>query len=118
MGLPLERRAFDVVMANILAGPLVDLAPRLAEYTNAGGALALSGVLVGTQARALKAQRSLLLAQHLVSSNFAQHDDAAGGLHEFWRRAGALLRPRWRAGVSFDNRQQPAGMHISTVLNG
>jgi ribosomal protein L11 methyltransferase len=37
--------AADVLVANILAGPLVELAPRLAELVAPGGALALSGVL-------------------------------------------------------------------------
>jgi hypothetical protein len=36
--------AFDVVVANILAGPLVALAPRLALYARDGAALGLSGV--------------------------------------------------------------------------
>lgn len=36
----------DVVVANILAGPLVELAPLLAEHTRSGGRLALSGLLV------------------------------------------------------------------------
>ena len=35
----------DVVLANILAGPLVDLAPLLLESIGPGGALALSGIL-------------------------------------------------------------------------
>ncbi len=35
----------DVLVANILAGPLVELAPRLAAAIRAGGELALSGVL-------------------------------------------------------------------------
>jgi len=35
----------DVVLANILAGPLVDLAPVLLESIGPGGALALSGIL-------------------------------------------------------------------------
>ena len=35
----------EVVVANILAGPLVSLAPRLAEQTKPGGLLALSGIL-------------------------------------------------------------------------
>ena len=48
-GLPPGSRAFDVVVANILAGPLVGLAPRLAGYAGPGGALALSGVLAGPQ---------------------------------------------------------------------
>jgi ribosomal protein L11 methyltransferase len=36
----------DVLVANILAGPLVELAPRLAELVAPGGSLALSGILV------------------------------------------------------------------------
>lgn len=35
----------DVVLANILAGPLVELAPRLAQRTRPGGRIALSGLL-------------------------------------------------------------------------
>ena len=35
----------DMVLANILAGPLVKLAPRLAGYLEKGGRLALSGIL-------------------------------------------------------------------------
>jgi ribosomal protein L11 methyltransferase len=36
----------DVLVANILAGPLVELAPGVAAAVRAGGELALSGVLV------------------------------------------------------------------------
>lgn len=36
---------FDVVLANILAGPLVALAPQLIEHTRSGGRIALSGIL-------------------------------------------------------------------------
>jgi ribosomal protein L11 methyltransferase len=36
----------DVVLANILAGPLVELAPLLAERTRPGGRIALSGLLL------------------------------------------------------------------------
>ncbi len=35
----------DILVANILAGPLVELAPTLAELVNQGGRIALSGVL-------------------------------------------------------------------------
>jgi ribosomal protein L11 methyltransferase len=35
----------DLLVANILAGPLVELAPRLAELTRPGGYIALSGIL-------------------------------------------------------------------------
>ncbi len=36
---------FDVVVANILSGPLIELAPRLALLCRAGGAVALAGLL-------------------------------------------------------------------------
>lgn len=39
-------RLFDVVLANILQGPLLDLRPRLSSYVRPGGSLALSGILV------------------------------------------------------------------------
>jgi len=35
----------DIMIANILAGPLIELAPRLAALVKAGGAIALSGIL-------------------------------------------------------------------------
>ena len=41
----LARASADVLVANILAGPLVELAPRLAAAVRAGGELAISGVL-------------------------------------------------------------------------
>lgn len=41
-----ERVQADVLLANILAGPLVDLAPLLAQRTRVGGRIALSGLLV------------------------------------------------------------------------
>ena len=36
---------FDLVMANILRGPLLELQPRLSSYCRPGGRLLLSGVL-------------------------------------------------------------------------
>jgi ribosomal protein L11 methyltransferase len=41
-----ERAQAGVVLANILAGPLVELAPLLADRTRIGGQIALSGLLV------------------------------------------------------------------------
>jgi ribosomal protein L11 methyltransferase len=38
-------RLFDVVVANILRGPLLELQPRLTAYCKPGGRLALSGIL-------------------------------------------------------------------------
>lgn len=45
---------FELVVANILAGPLVDMAPGLADRVAPGGRLILSGVL-GTQAEEVSA---------------------------------------------------------------
>ena len=42
-----EKAEADVLLANILAGPLVDLAPLLAARIRVGGRIALSGLLVG-----------------------------------------------------------------------
>jgi ribosomal protein L11 methyltransferase len=47
-GLPRDLRddeRFDIVLANILAGPLVELAPTLCEALRPGGLIALSGIL-------------------------------------------------------------------------
>jgi len=40
-----KQQSADVVLANILAGPLVELAPRLTATLRPGGALVLSGIL-------------------------------------------------------------------------
>ena len=55
-GLPeaLPDRHFDLLLANILANPLIELAPRLAGLVRVGGELVLSGVL-GEQADAVRA---------------------------------------------------------------
>ena len=39
----------EILVANILAGPLADLAPQFAACTRAGGAIALSGILAGQE---------------------------------------------------------------------
>ncbi len=49
--------ACDLLLANILAGPLVDLAPRLAAHLRPGGALVLSGILPGQAAAVVAAYR-------------------------------------------------------------
>ena len=41
----LPAQQYDIVLANILAGPLVELAPQLATYTKPGGSIVLSGIL-------------------------------------------------------------------------
>ena len=50
---PLIARAapFDLIMANILAGPLVELAPAIARATKSGGHVVLSGLLTGQERR-------------------------------------------------------------------
>jgi len=40
-----ESRQYEIVVANILSGPLVELAPTLAKYTKPGGDIILSGIL-------------------------------------------------------------------------
>ncbi|HEX7037721.1 MAG TPA: 50S ribosomal protein L11 methyltransferase [Pseudomonadales bacterium] len=50
---PGARRGFDVVVANILANPLVELAPVLTSYLAPGGRLMLSGLLA-EQARTIR----------------------------------------------------------------
>jgi len=50
-----EPAPFDLVMANILAKPLLRLAPRLRGLTRVGGILILSGLLWG-QAREILAR--------------------------------------------------------------
>ncbi|MEM7243232.1 MAG: 50S ribosomal protein L11 methyltransferase [Pseudomonadota bacterium] len=44
-----ERSPYDLIMANILKGPLVELAPKMADYAAPGGHVILSGIL-NTQA--------------------------------------------------------------------
>lgn len=51
------RAPFDLVLANILAGPLVDLAPKLAAALAPGGTLILAGLLDHQAARVIDAYR-------------------------------------------------------------
>lgn len=46
-------RSFGLALANILQGPLLELAPRLARHVAPGGWAALSGVLEGAQTAAV-----------------------------------------------------------------
>ena len=45
--------SFGLALANILQGPLLGLAPRLARHVAAGGWAVLSGILEGAQAAAV-----------------------------------------------------------------
>lgn len=62
---------FDVVVANILAGPLVDLAERISALVAPGGKLALSGLLVEQKQQVLDAY----LAQSGMSASGESHLD-------------------------------------------
>jgi len=48
---------YDLVLANILAGPLVALAPELSARTRAGGRVLLSGILDSQAAEVTEAYR-------------------------------------------------------------
>jgi len=48
----------DVVLANILAGPLVELAPMLMNSLRPGGSIVLSGILEDQAAEVMNAYRS------------------------------------------------------------
>src|SRR3712207_1228549 len=48
------RRPYDLIVANILAGPLIELAPSVAAALEPGGRLVLAGLLEG-QAQAVAA---------------------------------------------------------------
>lgn len=48
------RAPFDLVIANILAGPLVELAPGIAKSVSGGGSIVLAGLLAGDQERAVR----------------------------------------------------------------
>lgn len=64
----IERRApYDLVIANILAGPLIELAPSFAAITRQGGSLMLAGLLdvqVQSVMRAYRAQGFMLLRRN------------------------------------------------------
>ena len=53
------RAPFDLIIANILAGPLIELAPALADYVAPGGMIVLAGLL-DTQATQVAAYYSRL----------------------------------------------------------
>lgn len=66
----LPSQTYDVVMANILSGPLVELAPTLLAALKPGGKLVLSGILA-EQGSAIQAAYS----QTLHDVQIAQNDD-------------------------------------------
>lgn len=51
----MPNKTYDIVLANILAGPLTELAEQLAAYCNSGGYIALSGILETQADKIIKA---------------------------------------------------------------
>ncbi|MBN8481461.1 MAG: 50S ribosomal protein L11 methyltransferase [Xanthomonadales bacterium] len=76
-----EGNRFEVLVANILAGPLQELAPVFAERIADDGLLALSGILVG--------QHEDLLARYAV-----WFDDLAVNIRDGWVRIDGRRRRR------------------------
>ncbi|NDV19160.1 methyltransferase domain-containing protein [Pseudodesulfovibrio sp. JC047] len=48
-----EKRQFDLIVANILSGPLIDMAPNILPHIAPGGTLILSGILAEKQSDAV-----------------------------------------------------------------
>jgi ribosomal protein L11 methyltransferase len=57
----LHNAPFDLIVANILARPLMDLAPKLAAQLASGGSVILSGILASQRQRVLAAYRQQAL---------------------------------------------------------
>ena len=67
------RGPYDLIVANILAGPLIDLAPDFAQHLVPGGNLLLAGLLETQEAQVRKACRraGLRLAARLVNGDWS-----------------------------------------------
>ncbi len=67
------RGPYDLVLANILAGPLIDMAPDLAKIMRPGGSLLLAGLLETQEAMVRSAARKagLRLARRLVRGDWS-----------------------------------------------
>lgn len=74
---------FDIVVANILANPLIALEPILAARTRPGGRLALSGILAAQ-------------ADEVIAAYAADFDCAPGAAEEGW----VLIEGRRRSGAA------------------
>lgn len=59
----LEGERFDLIMANILAGPLIDMAPKITAALAEGGRLILSGILTVQADDVVKAYRACSLPE-------------------------------------------------------
>ena len=69
-----DDETFPIVVANILAGPLVELAPMLAGHLAPGGRLALSGILANQAEEVLDAYRAqgLVMEEPVVSEGWVR----------------------------------------------
>lgn len=67
------RAPYDLLIANILAGPLVDLAPDFAEVTKRGGSLLLAGLLRTQEAevRAAYLRQGFRLARRVTNGDWS-----------------------------------------------
>jgi ribosomal protein L11 methyltransferase len=66
------RGPYDLLIANILAGPLVSLAPDFAKAVSPGGSLLLAGLLAGEQEEAV--QRAMRLAGFRMAARLQRGD--------------------------------------------
>jgi len=66
------RGPYDLLIANILAGPLVSLAPDFARAVSAGGSILLAGLLAGEQEVAVK--RAMRLAGFRMAARLQRGD--------------------------------------------
>lgn len=66
------RGPYDLLIANILAGPLVSLAPDFAKAVSPGGSLLLAGLLAGEQEAAVK--RAMHLAGFRMAARLQRGD--------------------------------------------
>ncbi len=69
-----DDESFPIVVANILAGPLVELAPMIAGHVAPGGRLALSGILANQAEEVLDAYRAqrLIMEEPVVSEGWVR----------------------------------------------
>lgn len=73
-----QQRRFDLVIANILRGPLLELQPRLTGYCKPGGRLVLSGILqeqVCGLSRMYLSQHGWLVEWHVMIAGCARLGD-------------------------------------------
>ncbi|WP_296716244.1 50S ribosomal protein L11 methyltransferase [Erythrobacter sp.] len=82
------RGPYDLLIANILAGPLVELAPAFAKAVTPGGSLLLAGLLAGDQEAAVR--RAMLRAGFRMAARLQRGDWAILWLRR--RRDWARLR--------------------------